>query len=435
MAAVTIPPPPTQRPAPRPSPAARGRDRVRRPSALLGHPAAPRAFLLLVLAAALVLGLWPLRAAPAAVPADAPASEFSAQRATRHLEVIAAEPHPMGSPAHDAAAAYLVEQLRALGLEPQVQASSSTGPAAEFAAGSVPAGRVRNVFARLPGTDDTGAVLLVGNYDSMSTTPGAADPAASAAVVLETVRALRAGPPLRNDVLVAFVDAEPNGLIGDEAFVAQNPWAREAGFVLAFSSSGVGGAVALQTTTPAGQRFLADLLGASPYPLAYSSLTAVMRLLGGGGPMLWIARAHDTPGAEFTALDGPQTYHTMLNRVERLDPRTVQHHGSYALALARHLGDRPLTGPGAPEGEDLVFFTVAPGRVVAYPAGWAGPLTLLVGLLGAAVVALGLRRGRLTWRGLAAGSWPSPSPPRRAWPRPASPGGRSRPSTPTTRCS
>ena len=43
------------------------------------------------------------------------------------------------------------------------------------------------------------------------------------------------------------------------------------------------------------------------------------------------------------------------------------------LALARHLGDRPLTGPGAPGGEDLIFFTVAPGRVVAYPAGWAGP--------------------------------------------------------------
>ena len=126
--------------------------------------------------------------------------------------------------------------------------------------------------------------------------------------------------------------------------------------------------------------------------------------MGGGGPMLWIARAHDAPGAEFTALDGPQTYHTMLNRVDRLDPRTLQHHGSYALALTRHFGNRPLAGPDAPRGRTWCSSPSPPAGWSAYPAAWAGPLALLVGLLGAGVVALGLRRGRLTWRGLAAGA-------------------------------
>ena len=162
----------------------------------------------------------------------------------------------MGSPAHDAAA-YLVGQLEALGLEAQVQVSSSAGPAADFASGSVPAGRVRNILARLPGTDSTGTVLLVGNYDSMPTTPARptrqrarrscwrrCGPCAPGRPAQRRARRLRRRRAQRAD--------------RRQAFVAQNPWAREAGFVLAFSSSGVGGAVALQTTTPAGQRFLAE---------------------------------------------------------------------------------------------------------------------------------------------------------------------------------
>jgi hypothetical protein len=345
---------------------------------------------------------------PAVVPASAPATAFSAQRALAHVRVIAAEPHPLGSPQHDAAVAYLVEQLRGLGLEPQVQVSSVAAPAYDFAGASIPAARVQNVVARLPGTDSTGALLLIGNYDSMPTTPGAGDPAVSGAVVLETLRALRAGAPLRNDLIVVFADVEPNGTIGDQAFVAEHPWAKDVRLALAFASSGVGGAVALESTTPAGRPFVADLLRVAPHPLAYSSLTGLMWLIGsesgGGGPMLWIARANNTPGLELVGLDGPQTYHTMLNSVERLDLRLLQHHGSYALALARHFGDQPLDGrPGTPAAPELVYFTVAPGRVISYPVAWAAPMALVVGLALVGAVGLGLRRRRLTWRGLAAG--------------------------------
>jgi hypothetical protein len=382
-----------------------GAPRCRADATPPAHPAGPRAFLLLALAAALALAFAPLLTPPAVVPADAPATAFSAERALAHLRVVAAEPHPLGSPEHDAAVAYLVEQLSGLGLEPHVQVSSAAAPAYDYAAASVPAARVQNVVARLPGKDSTGAVLLIGNYDSMPTTPGAGDPPPSAAVVLETLRALRAGPPLRNDVVVVFVDVEPNGTIGDQAFVAEHPWAKDVRLALAFASSGVGGAVALESTTPAGRAFVADLLGAAPHPLAYSSLTGLMQLIGGGGgPMLWIARAHDTPGLEFVGLDGPQTYHTMLNSVERLDPRLLQHHGSYALALARHFGDRPLDGrPGSSGAPELVYFTVAPTIVASYPAAWALPLALLAALALAGAAGLALRRGRLTPRGLALG--------------------------------
>jgi hypothetical protein len=47
---------------------------------------------------------------PAIVPASAPVSEFSAERAMQHVRVGAAPPHPMDSPEHEVAAAYIIRQ-------------------------------------------------------------------------------------------------------------------------------------------------------------------------------------------------------------------------------------------------------------------------------------------------------------------------------------
>ena len=58
---------------------------------------------------------------PAVVPAYAPVTEFSAERAIENLKVIAREPHPTGSIANARVRDYLVEQLKQEGLEPQIQ--------------------------------------------------------------------------------------------------------------------------------------------------------------------------------------------------------------------------------------------------------------------------------------------------------------------------
>ncbi len=59
---------------------------------------------------------------PSPLPADAPSTDFSAGRAMQDLEVIAREPHPMGVfPSHAEVRDYLLDEIRALGLEPQVQ--------------------------------------------------------------------------------------------------------------------------------------------------------------------------------------------------------------------------------------------------------------------------------------------------------------------------
>ena len=94
-------------------------------------------------------------------------------------------------------------------------------------------------MARLPGTRSGGrAFLLVAHYDSVPTGPGATDNGAGVATVLETVRALKAGPALRNDVIVLLADGEERGLLGARAFVDGYPWAQEVGAVLNLDTRG-----------------------------------------------------------------------------------------------------------------------------------------------------------------------------------------------------
>src|SRR5687767_15170885 len=58
---------------------------------------------------------------PFPAPVSAPATEFSASRAMRHVEAVAGSPRPQGSEAAAAARDYIKRQLESLGLTPEVQ--------------------------------------------------------------------------------------------------------------------------------------------------------------------------------------------------------------------------------------------------------------------------------------------------------------------------
>src|SRR5689334_16732311 len=58
---------------------------------------------------------------PAASAAGAPPFAFSAERAMKHVEAIAREPHPLGSAAGEPVRAYIMGELKKLGLEPELQ--------------------------------------------------------------------------------------------------------------------------------------------------------------------------------------------------------------------------------------------------------------------------------------------------------------------------
>lgn len=115
----------------------------------------------------------------------------------------------MGSAAGAEVRRYLVRQLKALGLRPEVR-RATVKRASE--AGVVLA-RVHNIHARIPGSASlsTGHVVLLAHYDSVAGSPGAADDAAGVAAVLEVAGALIAGAGPRNDVDIVLTDGEEAG--------------------------------------------------------------------------------------------------------------------------------------------------------------------------------------------------------------------------------
>ena len=148
---------------------------------------------------------------PDPVPTSAPQDAFSAQRAMEDLRVVAREPHPVGSAAQERVREYILAQAKALGLPAEVQRRSGV----ESPMWGERSGTVENVIVRVPGTrSSTPDVLITAHYDSVPVGPGAGDDGASVAAMLETMRVLEAGPPLKNDVVFLFTDGEEFGWLG-----------------------------------------------------------------------------------------------------------------------------------------------------------------------------------------------------------------------------
>ena len=175
------------------------------------------AFLLLAITGLALLSIYLLQP-PKAKPVDAPETEFSAGRAMGYVQEIAQEPHAMGTAAHANVREYLLNTMRQLGLDPQVQETTVTRAVGNAAY----AGHVYNIIGRLKGNGSGKAILLMAHYDSQPNALGAGDDGAGVAAILETARALQAEEKLEHDVISLLTDGEEYGLYGARAFM-QHP--------------------------------------------------------------------------------------------------------------------------------------------------------------------------------------------------------------------
>jgi hypothetical protein len=333
---------------------------------------------------------------PAALPTTAPADQFSAARAASHLPVIAARPHPLGSVEHKAVQDYLASQLAAAGLQPQIQQTTialGKGPPLVMST-------VQNVLARLPGATSGGkALLLVAHYDSMVNSFGATDDGSSLVALLETLRALKSGPPLKNDVIFLFTDGEEIGLLGAKAFVAEHPWAEDVGLVLNFDARGNTGPTMMFEATDANGWLIRQLAQATPFPVTHSLSVELYRLLPNDTD-LGVFKRVGMSGLNFANIDGIGRYHDPLDNLQGVDQNSLQHRGSYALALARQFGNADLNQTREP---NAIFFDVFGKFLVHYSGAWVWPLTLLLTILFVGLLILGFRRKKLTAAGIGRG--------------------------------
>jgi hypothetical protein len=336
---------------------------------------------------------------PAAISTAAPADVFSAARAAQHLAVIAEQPHAIGYAGHQKVQDYLLQQLAAAGVDPQIHSSVTVQRGASDKSDLVQVVALANILARLKGTGGGKAVLLMAHYDSLRNSFGASDNGAAVASLLETLRALKAGPPLKNDVIFLFTDGEEDGLLGARAFTTEHQWVEDVGVALNFDARGNRGPVIMFETSQNNGWLIEQFGEAAPYPMAHSLSYELYRLLPNDTDLTLFKKA-GIPGLNFANIDGIEGYHSPLDNLQSVDQNTVQHRGSYALALARHFGNVDLIQARA---RNAVYFDLFGSTLIRYSTAWVIPLTLLVFVVFVAVVVLGFKRRKLSLRGIVVG--------------------------------
>ena len=349
------------------------------------------------------LGYWSfLGNRPTARPdLDMAETSFSTDRAMEHVAEVSKAPHAVGFPAHAGVREYLMARLKSLGLQPQLQSGYISGDK-----GSV--SRAINILARIEGTGNGKALLLLSHYDSQPHSSfGASDAGSGVATILEGVRAyLATGKQPVNDIVLLFSDAEELGLNGAKLFVNTHPWAKDVGLVLNFEARGSGGpSIMLVETNRGNAKMIEGFKEANPeYPVANSLLYSIYKMLPNDTDLTVFREDADIEGFNFAFIDDHFDYHTALDTQPRLDRETLAHQGSYLMPLLEYFSTADLTDLKSLN-ED-VYFNVPVFRLISYPFEWIWPMMATGLLMFLLLLAYGLKRKRLSARGVLTGLLP-----------------------------
>ena len=308
---------------------------------------------------ALLLAGFALKGVLLQPPAAASSGEFNTQRAIGRLQRILGDqrPHPVDSQADDAVRNRLIAELRAIGLQPQVHEAMdcSAMPGTRF----VSCSHVRNVVAAIPSLRAGPHVLLNAHYDSTPTGPGAGDDGLGVAVLLEIGAILRSEPPPR-PITLLLNQGEEYGLHGAHAFVRTDPLAHEVNSLINIDNRGVTGPALMHETSEPDAAAISIYASATRRPYATSISSDFARLI----PNYTDVTVFKPAG--WTLLDygiiGNETrYHSPGDTIAALDPDSVGHMGSEALAATRAMAAKAHPADVA---DGRTVFTDLAGRVL-----------------------------------------------------------------------
>ncbi len=342
--------------------------------------------------AALVAAIWLLSAInpwrPIALPADAPARQFSAARADKLLaKVLGPErPHPVGSAEAEAVRGRILSELAAMGIPARTQSGMSCHGERRW--GALACATVTNIIADVaPGHGK--AVVLMAHADSVAAGPGAADDGSGVAILLETIRALDVREPHGHPIVAVFTDGEEAGLLGAELFFRDASRRSQTGVVINVEARGnQGPSYLFQVSKGSGP--LIALYAHSLSRYATSSIYGEIYRFLPNDTDLTPALAAGIPGYNFAFIGNAAQYHTPLDRRDNIDRASLQQQGDSALALADSLartGDQPL------QGEEEAYLDILEIWLPRLALHWVLPLAIIAFLL-IALAGIWTPRGR-----------------------------------------
>ncbi|MTI37920.1 M28 family peptidase, partial [Fulvivirga lutimaris] len=307
-----------------------------------------------------------------ALPGYTPDS-YSAYRALEHLKIIAREPHSENTTGHKRVRNYIYDQCKKLDLETKVL--SQTG-LRSWGRRGVRAGKAINVLAKLKGTDNTKALLVMGHYDSQPNTPAASDDGASIASMLETMELLSKQGPLKNDVYFLMTDLEEIGLLGAESFVHSYPELDDIGMLINFDARGNTGINFTFETTSENGWIIKEFSKAVDKPMANALAYEIYKLMPNGSDFTEFKET-SISGLNSAFIEGYAYYHSPADTWQNIDLSTLQHQGDLMWQMVNHFGNTDLTSTKA---EDAIFFSML-GQLIIYPASFDWPLIIVSILL------------------------------------------------------
>ena len=332
----------------------------------------------------------------------APASDFSVDRALRPLSEISKKPHYLGSEGHEEVRRILISELRKLGLEPHIQKGFSLNPESKTLDKPI------NIVARLKGSEDGKALLLLSHYDSaLVPSFGASDAGSGVVTILESVRAYLASRQLpKNDIIILFSDAEEIGLDGAKLFVNEHPWAKNVGLVLNFEARGSSGPSNMILETNGGNaKLVKEFIASNPdFPVASSLMYSVYKMLPNDTDSTIFREDGDIPSFFFAFIDSHFNYHTANDTFYNLSRNSLAHQGSYLLPLLHYFADADLSNLKAET--DDVYVNLPLVKMVSYPFSWILPMLILAGVLFLFLIFYGFHKRKLNGKMIALGFVP-----------------------------
>ncbi len=282
-----------------------------------------------------------------------------------------------------------------MGLETEIQTQTAINKK-WFAATTT-----ENIIARIKGSENGKALMLLTHYDSNPhSSVGASDAGSGVVTILEGLRAFLAkNTTPKNDIIILISDAEELGLLGAQAFVDAHKWAKDVGLVLNFEARGSGGpSYMLMETNGKNSKLLSEFIAAKPnFPVANSLMYSIYKKLPNDTDLTVFRKEADINGFNFAFIGDHFDYHTALDSYERLDRETLLHQADYFTTSINYFSNSDLTNLNSDE--DFVYVNFPFVKLLTYSFSWVLPMLIIAMLLFIVLLFFGFSLNKLTIKG------------------------------------
>ncbi len=281
-----------------------------------------------------------------AVDATAANQVFSAERAKNMLTDLLKEgiPHPVDSDANRVVERRIVDRLRSMGFQEEIQQAVECR---DFSLGVARCTQVRNIIVTIDGThsaegDGKNGILLSAHYDSVGAGPGASDAGSAVATLLEITRMLSLEERPRNSIVLLFNEGEEFGLFGAHAFMRHHPLAKGLKLAINIEARGSDGQSVMFETGEKSGWLVEEYIASTPAPLSSSLFYEVYKILPNDTD-LTVFKEHGLQGLNFAHGGNEPHYHTPLDNLSNLKLGTIQHHGENVWGVLERIKNKDFS--------------------------------------------------------------------------------------------